>query len=382
MTPAARTGDFEGTGIVKSLLADFEDFANSGPALGRDPFDDLALPEPFEEHFERFELDFDSQHPRAARRRPKDPIPRAEPLRPPTARQVRAKNVRTPTLGEIELPDARGLIERLLGDHERRVLRALAELAPANTRYDRFGFSPEALELAFPLFYALHRYYFRVASLGHENIPTNGPAILCANHGGVLPFDGAMAVMDVMLHSDPPRLARSICDKWVGTLPFVNVFYARVGQVVGTRENVSDMLGEGQLMLCFPEGMDGVRKPWTQRYKLLNFRVGFVEQALRAGAPIVPMAVIGSDDQAPLLYDIAPLAKRLGLPIAPITPTFPWLGPLGLLPFPVRYRIVYGKPLHFHTRFGPADAEDVRVVRYLANQVKREVQRLIDELRS
>jgi 1-acyl-sn-glycerol-3-phosphate acyltransferase len=284
-------------------------------------------------------------------------------------------------LGEIDLPEARGLIERLLGDHERRVLLALSELAPGDSRYDRYGFSPEVLELAFPLFYALHRYYFRVASQGHENIPASGPSILCANHGGVLPFDGAMTVMDVMLHTDPPRLTRAIVDKWAGTLPWINVFYSRVGQVIGTRENVSDLLGDGQLLMCFPEGMDGVRKPWTQRYKLQNFRVGFVEQALRAGAPIVPMAIVGSDDQAPLIYDVAPLARRLGLPLVPITPTFPWLGPLGLLPYPVRYRIVYGKPLHFHARFGPADAEDGRLVRYLANQVKREVQRLIDELR-
>jgi 1-acyl-sn-glycerol-3-phosphate acyltransferase len=125
-----------------------------------------------------------------------------------------------------------------------------------------------------------------------------------------------------------------------------------------------------------------VRKPITQRYRLQGFRVGFIEQALRARAPIVPVAIVGSDDQAPVLFDAKPLAKALGLPFLPITPTFPWLGPLGLLPYPVNYRIVYGEPLCFHERFGPEGADDARLVRYLANQVRRAVQVLLDRSRS
>jgi 1-acyl-sn-glycerol-3-phosphate acyltransferase len=128
--------------------------------------------------------------------------------------------------------------------------------------------------------------------------------------------------------------------------------------------------------------MDGARKPVTQRYRLQHFRVGFIEQALRARAPIVPVAFIGSDDQTPILYDLKPVAKRLGLPVAPITPTFPLLGPMGLLPYPVSYRIVYGEPLRFHERFGPEGADDARLVRTLANQVRRSVQVLIDRNRT
>ena len=189
-------------------------------------------------------------------------------------------------------------------------------------------------------------------------------------------------VVDVLLTTDPPRLARAVVDRWAGSLPWVNVFYARVGQVVGTRENCADLLDDGQLLLVFPEGMDGARKPITQRYRLQRFRVGFVEQALRARAPIIPVAFIGSDDQTPILYDVKPLARRLGLPVLPITPTFPWLGPLGLLPYPVSYRIVYGEPLCFHERFGPEGADDARLVRYLANQVRRTVQQLVDRSRT
>jgi 1-acyl-sn-glycerol-3-phosphate acyltransferase len=202
--------------------------------------------------------------------------------------------------------------------------------------------------------------------------------ILAANHAGVLPFDGAMTVVDVLQHTDPPRLARAVVDRWVGSLPFVNVFFARVGQVIGTRENVADLLDDAQCVLVFPEGMDGVRKPITQRYRLQKFHCGFVEQALRAGAPIVPMAILGSDDQMPVLFDLESLARRLGLPMLPVTPTFPWLGPLGLLPYPVRYRIVYGEPLAFHERFGPDDVRDARLVHHLTQQVRRTVQHLID----
>jgi 1-acyl-sn-glycerol-3-phosphate acyltransferase len=154
-----------------------------------------------------------------------------------------------------------------------------------------------------------------------------------------------------------------------------------VGQIIGTRENFSDLLDDGQMVLVFPEGMEGVRKTIAQRYRLQPFRVGFVEHALRARSPIVPMAVIGSDDQTPILYDLKSLARRLGLPVLPITPTFPFLGPLGLLPYPVSYKIVYGEPLDFHERFGPEGADDARLVRYLTNQVRRAVQLLLDRNR-
>jgi 1-acyl-sn-glycerol-3-phosphate acyltransferase len=285
-------------------------------------------------------------------------------------------------LSELEVPEAAGWLDRVLGEDERRRLAAISHLVEGEAPFDRFGFSPETAKSAFPWFYALYRFYFRVRSQGHEHIPTDGPAVLVANHGGLLPFDAAMGVIDILLRTDPPRLARAIVDRWAGELPWINVFFARVGQVIGTRENFADLLDDGQPVLVFPEGTEGIGKSITQRYRLQNFRVGFIEQALRARAPIVPVAFIGSDDQAPILYDLKPLARRLGLPVAPITPTFPWLGPLGLLPYPVSYRISYGEPLCFHERFGPEGAADARLVRYLANQVRRSVQLLVDRSRS
>jgi len=280
---------------------------------------------------------------------------------------------------EAEAAIPQGALSRLIGEEANQKLAALLGRIDG---WDRFGLSRAGLSQAFPFFYAMYKLYFRVQSHDHEKIPAEGPIVLAANHGGLLPFDGAMAVLDVLLHTDPPRLPRAIVERWAGTLPFVNVFFARVGQVVGTHENFSRLLGDGEAVLVFPEGVEGIRKPITQRYRLQRFHVGFVEHALRARAPIVPMAILGSDDQAPILFDVKPLARLLGLPTAPITPTFPWFGPLGLLPYPVRYRIVYGEPLRFHERFDPEAAHDPGLVRALANQVRRAIQTLIDKNRT
>lgn len=304
-----------------------------------------------------------------------EPEPAQEALRavpPPPRRHV-------PPLAEIELAGEWQSLARWVGEDPARRLAAVS--ARVEGGWDRFGLAPDALRRAFPYFYALYRTWFRVRSKGHEWIPPDGPVVLAANHGGLLPFDGAMAVVDLLLHGDPPRLARAIVDRWAGSLPFVNVFFARVGQVVGTHENFDRLLDDGEAVLVFPEGMEGIRKPITQRHRLQRFHVGFVEHALRARAPIVPVAILGSDDQAPILFDVKPLARLLGLPAAPITPTFPWFGPLGLLPYPVSYRIAYGEPLRFHERFGSGAAGDPAVVRALAGQVRRAVQRLIDERR-
>jgi 1-acyl-sn-glycerol-3-phosphate acyltransferase len=368
--------------------------AAPGRTLGRDPFDDLADPDPFEERLDQLEarradspivqhrtrkvtaepsLATKSTIRQAAAHR-EDDLPSRDNL----TRLFGRRWSTTPPLAEIELPPAKGLVDRLLNTDERRVLTALAHLVEGDAPYDRFGYSPEAMKAAFPFFHALYRLYFRVRSEGHKRIPGEGPVVLAGNHGGLLPFDAAMAIIDVALNTDPPRLVRAVVDRWAGALPWINIFYARVGQVVGTRENFAKLLDDGQLLLVFPEGVEGIRKTIAHRYRLQKFRVGFIEHALRARAPIVPVAFIGSDDQSPILFDIKPLARRLGVPVVPITPTFPWFGPLGLLPYPVSYRIVYGEPLRYHERFGPEAANDSRLVRYLANQVRRSVQLLID----
>jgi 1-acyl-sn-glycerol-3-phosphate acyltransferase len=355
-------------------------------ALGHDPFSEIVEYDPFGDRLDRLSRQKSSRGgkrpaPRSRSAREHDELERSKhfdeapsPSRPHWAT--------TPSLAEVELPTQVGWLDQLLSEHERKVLVAFSSLVEGEMPYDRFGFSPEVSKRAFPIAYALYRRYFRVKSIGHENIPREGPAILAGNHGGLLPFDAAMGIVDVAIHSDPPRLTRAIVDLWAGSLPWINVLYARLGQVIGTRENFSDLLSNGQLVLVFPEGIEGIRKTISHRYTLQEFRVGFIEQALREQAPIVPVAFVGSADQAPILFDIKPLAKLLGLPVAPITPTFPWLGPLGLLPYPVSYKIIYGQPMEFYQSYSAEDADDPVLVHDLAEQVKRRVQALIDENRS
>ena len=342
-------------------------------ALGRDPFEAEPAGDPLAARLDALEggapsaaAGWQRLAPLAPRRRPA---------------QLRPGRPCVPTLGEIELPEPRTWIERWLGDSDRRVMAAFNHLVDGEGPYDRFGFSPDVMQTAFPFFRALYRGYFRAKSDGHEHIPANGPAILAANHGGLLPFDAAMTVVDVALHTDPPRLVRSVVDRWAGSLPWVNVFFARMGQVIGTRENCAELLEQGQLLLVFPEGLEGIRKNLSQRYRLQPFHVGFVEHALRRQAPIVPTAIVGGDDQAPILYDAKSIARWLGVPVLPVTPTFPWLGPLGLLPYPVRYRIRYGEPLDYHLRFGAEGADDARLVHYLAKQARGSIQKLLDRSR-
>jgi 1-acyl-sn-glycerol-3-phosphate acyltransferase len=389
--------------------------AETGAKLGRDPFEEDAGCDPFLEGLAATGEapptlpDRDEIPPGSGSQRPPEigtspgpsaaspPISTASPGPPDAAAETaepgpggeaatRAQATRprpgrrtsTPRLSEVELPEVSSWLERWLGPDERRRLAALAHLVESETAYDRFGLSPEVVRRSFPYFYALYRFYFRVQSQGGEHLPSQGPALLASNHAGVFPFDGAMLLLDILLTTDPPRLARAIVDRFTARLPWLNVFLARVGQVVESRENFAELLQGGEMVLVFPEGLNGVRKPISQRYRLQRFQTGFVEEALRTSVPIVPVAVIGSDDQTPILYDAKFLARRLGLPMLPITPTFPWLGPLGLLPYPVRYRIVYGEPLAFHERFGPDDADDPGLVQYLGKQVHTRVQQLLD----
>ena len=243
---------------------------------------------------------------------------------------------------------------------------------------DPFEVSGSTIRRAFPIAWALHRFYFRVFSSGHRHVPCTGAAVLAANHGGLLPFDGVMAITDLLLHQDPPRLTRTILDRWVADLPGIRGFMARAGQVIGTHENFDTLLDREELVLVFPEGINGIRKTISHHNQLEAFRHGFIAKAIRARVPIIPVAIVGSENQAPILYDVKPLARRLHLPVFPITPTFPWLGPLGLLPYPVSYRIIYGEPMRFHEHFGPETADDPIRCRNLAVQVRRRIQEMID----
>jgi 1-acyl-sn-glycerol-3-phosphate acyltransferase len=277
--------------------------------------------------------------------------------------------------------EAEGLLDRLAGWLlEREEEERLGQVSSALDAYpyDQLGLDSRTSRRALALFKLLYRYYFRVESSGHKAIPEKSGAILAANHGGLLPFDAAMIVVDVFLKAIPPRLVRTIVEHWAGTLPFVNIFYARTGQVIGTRGNFRALLRSHSPVLVFPEGVHGIRKRAAERYVLQRFHLGFVEESLRHRVPIIPIALIGPDDQAPILYDVKPLARMLGLPVFPVTPTFPWLGPLGLVPYPVQYEIRYGEPVRFYEEYPAKALGDPHAIRYMAEQVRRRIQEMLD----
>ena len=227
----------------------------------------------------------------------------------------------------------------------------LEKLTPPKSEYgvDPYGFDLDYLTSAIAPLLWLYRRWFRVETHGIDRVPAEGPVLLVANHSGQLPFDGAMIDLALLIDRDPPRATRALMDTWVPTLPFVSTFMARCGQIVGTPENCRRLLAAGECLLVFPEGTRGLGKPFRERYRLQDFGLGFLRMALESDAPIVPIGVVGAEEQAPQILDLKPLAKLLGFPYLPITPT------LLPLPLPSRYHLHFGEPMRFT---GSPDDED------------------------
>jgi len=228
---------------------------------------------------------------------------------------------------------------------------------------DPFGFDPEVAKTAIPIILFFYRHYFRVQCFGLEHVPA-GRVMLISNHSGQLPIDGMMICSALVLEAEPPRIVRSMVETWVPSLPFVSHLFARWGQIVGTRENCLRLLEADQPILAFPEGVRGINKTFGERYQLQEFGLGFMRLALQARAPIVPVAVVGAEEQTVSVHNARGLARVLGLPNLPITPLTPLVGPLALFPLPTRYRLYFGKPLVFE---GNPDDEDS----VIAEKVKR-----------
>ncbi|HJZ49123.1 MAG TPA: lysophospholipid acyltransferase family protein, partial [Roseiflexaceae bacterium] len=194
---------------------------------------------------------------------------------------------------------------------------------------DAFGMDAELVELVRPFSAFMYRTYFRVESEGLDHVPGEGRALLVANHSGVLPWDGMMIASAVLEEHSAPRVARILYSPSALALPGLPRALETFGQVCDTSENLLRLLEDDQLACVFPEGMNGLGKLFRDRYKLARFRrSGSVALALQTGAPIVPVAVVGAEETYPMLADAHPLAQMLRLPFFPITPLFPWLGPL------------------------------------------------------
>ena len=257
------------------------------------------------------------------------------------------------------------------------IKRIIADLRQHQNEFgvDSFGFQPSYLRFVLPFVQLIYKHYFRTEVFGIENVPDEGRVFLVANHSGQIPVDGAMIVSSCLIDKKPPRMVRSMVEKWVPTLPYVNIFMFRSGQVVGTPENCRQLLAREESILVFPEGIGGISKTFKDRYKLQEFGYGFMRLALETGTPIVPVAVIGAEEQFPALYNAKKLAKLLKAPSFPITPTFPWLLPAGLLPYPTKYRIHFGKPM----KFSGSPNEVDRVMRLKVGKVKQVLQEMLNE---
>jgi 1-acyl-sn-glycerol-3-phosphate acyltransferase len=244
--------------------------------------------------------------------------------------------------------------------------------------FDPYGFSAESAR-PLALFSALlYRHYFRVETFDIDRVPA-GRVLLIANHAGQLPFDGAMLNIAMLLEARPPRICRAMGEYFLPRLPWLSIAMARAGALVGTPENCVHMLENEECVAVFPEGTRGMNKPYSQRYKLQRMGMGFMRLALETNTPIVPVAIVGSDDQQPGIANFDGLGRALGLPALPITLGFPLLGPLGMLPMPVKYRMFFGEPMHFD---GDASDEDAAIgvkVDVVKNWIENTVRRGVRE---
>jgi 1-acyl-sn-glycerol-3-phosphate acyltransferase len=234
--------------------------------------------------------------------------------------------------------------------------------------YDVFGQELVTTALALAVAKPVHRYWFRACSYGVENVPAQGPAILVANHSGTLPFDAAMLWTDLILRRH--RVPRPVADYFVPALPFIGTFFSRIGMVGGSAGNLRVLLEAGELLLIFPEGVPGIAKPFRERYQLRPFRVGHAELAIRHQAPVVPVGVVGAEEQMPQLASLRVPGLPFGIPHLPV--------PLAPLPLPVRYHLHYGEPLRLHEGLRPEDADDPQVVQRAAARVQGAVQALVE----
>jgi 1-acyl-sn-glycerol-3-phosphate acyltransferase len=322
---------------------------------------------------------------------PSEPVPPAFPTGRPPAANGRAAGVsrsspvafvtklRSAVTRGVDFPAALEGAAAALPAQARDVAERAAARLRGDYSQDEWGYDEEFVELVYPFFEFMYERWWRVTATGVANVPGEGGAMLVANHAGVLPWDATM--MSVALHREHPvlRHPRFMVLDWAFRLPWVSAFMRRVGGVVASPFNAMRLLAQGHLVMVFPEGAKGAGKPFSERYRLQRFgRGGFVELALRTGAPIVPVAVVGSEEIYPKLAESRLLARLVGAPYFPITPTFPALGLLGAVPLPSRWRIEFCPAIDV-SGYGPEAADDRALVFELSEHVRETIQEKLFE---
>ncbi|MER6853378.1 lysophospholipid acyltransferase family protein [Streptomyces flaveolus] len=279
--------------------------------------------------------------------------------------------------GEARAQDADGGLER-------RVAAGLAFLRRRLTgdyEVDDFGYDAELTDqVLMSLLRPMYEKYFRVDVKGVENIPAEGGALIVANHSGTLPLDGLMMQVAVHDHHPADRHLRLLAADLVFVLPVVNELARKLGHTLACAEDAERLLAQGELVGVMPEGFKGIGKPFSERYKLQRFgRGGFVSTALRQGAPIIPCSIVGAEEIYPMIGNAKTLARLLGFPYFPLTPTFPWLGPLGAVPLPTKWTIQFGEPIPTDG-YPPEAAEDPMLMFNLTDQVREQIQHTLYKL--
>ena len=242
---------------------------------------------------------------------------------------------------------------------------------------DDFGYDEAAARVFDPLLDFLYRVWWRVTLSGVENIPNSGRALLVINHSGTLPWDGAMVKRGIATEHPARRHCRMLALDMFTTLPYLQPLLRQLGEVRACPENGERLLARDELVGVFPEGVKGVGKYYRDRYRLARFgRGGFVRLALRTRSPIVPISVVGAEEIHPIIARLDFLGRPFGFPYFPVTPTFPALGPLGVVPLPSKWWIDVGKPIDL--RLGPEVADRPMIVNELADNVRTTLQQMID----
>jgi len=277
----------------------------------------------------------------------------------------------------LELPEAITRGATALPRDARETLSRIVDRMDGDYAEDEWGFDEEFTELVEPFFAFLYETWWRVKVEGAERVPAHGRALLTANHAGILPWDATMISVALVREHPLPRNPRFLVLNWAFDLPWVSSGMRKVGGVVASPFNAMRLLEQDHLVAVFPEGVKGTGKPYSERYRLQRFgRGGFVEIALRTGAPIVPVAVVGSEEIYPKLADLPWVARLIGAPYFPVTPTFPLLGPLGVIPLPSKWRIEFLDPIETAS-YGPDGADDRALVLELSERVRDQIQQAL-----
>lgn len=230
--------------------------------------------------------------------------------------------------------------------------------------YDPWGYNSEAFKIALSVFKPVYEKYFRVEAHGLENVPQQGRLLIIANHSGQLPMDGALVGYALATNPHGPRAVRAMIERWFPSAPFVGNLLNEFGAVLGDPVNCEKMLQKEECIVVFPEGIRGAGKPWSKRYKLQRFGLGFMHLAIQTGTPILPVGIVGCEETMPTPFHLNGLAKLLNVPYLPVTTPFP---------LPAKVHLHFGKPMFFE---GPDQNEDDVAVK--VERVKEEISRLIE----